>query len=421
MMNTMARVVSLVGAVAVLASCGGGGGSTPATTVSAQPQSQTVVAGNAVTLAVSATGENLTYQWNKNGVAIAGATAATYTIAPEATLEASASYTATITGNGGTVTTSAAVVTQTLSAGQKIYDDLLLSDGGSHTISWRLQPTGSQTSGTQYLYSSFAKLSTSPLTAPQVQTQSAPANLTTSLALPARTPNWTLKNGVILTTPATGYTSKISYFGSAVKLDYLASDNVTIAYSTYRKDFSTASLTGALNASPADVATFYYGLLINPAVLNTATVYGADARYVRYTEISNGSHYKAFDCYGTTTTTEPQPCATATLADYLDAGAVSVSDGKTYHTADGVISTVEGVSVWIANSLRPATATLRSTPEYRTYFEINGKVYTGAVVRDGAVIGDSFYYDASNVLQTPDYQIRLNKAARDSIAAASQL
>lgn len=45
-----------------------------------QPQSQTVVAGTSVTFGVVATGSNLVYQWQKNGVAIPGASGSSMTI-----------------------------------------------------------------------------------------------------------------------------------------------------------------------------------------------------------------------------------------------------------------------------------------------------------------------------------------------------
>mgnify|MGYP001773232660 CR=1 FL=1 len=49
--------------------------------ITQQPQSQTVRVGQPVTFEVQAQGAELQYQWRKNGVAIAGATQSTYTIA----------------------------------------------------------------------------------------------------------------------------------------------------------------------------------------------------------------------------------------------------------------------------------------------------------------------------------------------------
>ena len=49
--------------------------------ITAQPQSRYLAAGSTATLAVTATGSGLSYQWRKDGTAIAGATAATYALA----------------------------------------------------------------------------------------------------------------------------------------------------------------------------------------------------------------------------------------------------------------------------------------------------------------------------------------------------
>lgn len=79
-------------------------------TLTTQPQSQYVAPGAAVTLSVGATGPGLTYQWTKDGVAIAGATQAGYAIAA-AGAETMGFYAATVTGTGGSVDSAIATVT----------------------------------------------------------------------------------------------------------------------------------------------------------------------------------------------------------------------------------------------------------------------------------------------------------------------
>jgi len=88
---------------------GGPGGVPPAITT--QPQSRTVSAGSSVSFTVAATGSTpLTYQWQKNGTAIAGATAATYTIASAQAGDAG-SYTVVVGNSAGTATSAAAALT----------------------------------------------------------------------------------------------------------------------------------------------------------------------------------------------------------------------------------------------------------------------------------------------------------------------
>ncbi len=74
-----------------------------------QPQDRTVTAGGSVSFTVGATGGRTpyAYQWEKNGVALSGATASTYTFTAQAG-DHGALYRATVTDTGGTTLTSRA-------------------------------------------------------------------------------------------------------------------------------------------------------------------------------------------------------------------------------------------------------------------------------------------------------------------------
>ena len=109
-------------AVAVLAACGGGGSSAPAPVVTAptittQPTNQAAMVGGTATFTVVASGTGLTYQWNKGGTAISGATSASYTT-PALTLgDNGSTFTVTVSNSGGSITSSpAATLTVTASA-----------------------------------------------------------------------------------------------------------------------------------------------------------------------------------------------------------------------------------------------------------------------------------------------------------------
>ena len=81
-------------------------------TISTQPASQTVNVGQTATFSVTATGTGtLTYQWKKNGTAISGATAASYTTPATAASDNGSSFTVTVTGSMGNVTSNAATLT----------------------------------------------------------------------------------------------------------------------------------------------------------------------------------------------------------------------------------------------------------------------------------------------------------------------
>jgi hypothetical protein len=84
---------------------------TAAPVITTQPVSQVVTVGGTASFTAAATGNPTpTYQWKKNGAAIAGATGATYTIA-SAQLTDAASYTVTVTNSANAVTSNAAVLT----------------------------------------------------------------------------------------------------------------------------------------------------------------------------------------------------------------------------------------------------------------------------------------------------------------------
>jgi hypothetical protein len=107
----------------LLAACGGGGtpgsstsgGSTPGTSAPAitkQPGAQSVSVGQTATFSVVATGTApLSYEWQRNGTAIAGATASSYTTAATTLADNDALFKVTITNSIGTITSAAATLT----------------------------------------------------------------------------------------------------------------------------------------------------------------------------------------------------------------------------------------------------------------------------------------------------------------------
>ncbi len=94
------------------------GSTVAAPTITTQPVSQTVAVGQTASFNVVATGPGtLTYQWSKNGAAIAGGTAASYTTPAATDGDSGAQFTIAVTNAGGTVISSAATLTVTGAAG----------------------------------------------------------------------------------------------------------------------------------------------------------------------------------------------------------------------------------------------------------------------------------------------------------------
>ncbi|MCE0722325.1 immunoglobulin domain-containing protein, partial [Legionella sp. 9fVS26] len=120
--------------------------------ITTQPVSQTVTVGQSVTFSVTATGTApLSYQWQKNGVAIAGATATSYNI-PSVALADAGNYTVDVSNLEGTVTSSTAVLTvnsgtppsittqpvsQTVTVGQSVTFSVIATGTAPLSYQWK--------------------------------------------------------------------------------------------------------------------------------------------------------------------------------------------------------------------------------------------------------------------------------------------
>lgn len=109
-----------LGLLLALTGCGGGGGSSsptaPAATppsISSQPSNALVEAGQPATFSVAAAAGSgaVTYQWQRNGADITGATSASYTVPATTSDDSGASYRVTLTNGAGSVTSSPALLT----------------------------------------------------------------------------------------------------------------------------------------------------------------------------------------------------------------------------------------------------------------------------------------------------------------------
>ena len=110
----------------------------PLPIVTAQPQSVIVSNGQSASFAVTATSSAApTYQWSRNGVAIAGATTSTYSIPVTQLADSGAVFRVVVTNNGGAVTSAAAgltvnAVASTGATAQRLFSDQSL---------WNARPT----------------------------------------------------------------------------------------------------------------------------------------------------------------------------------------------------------------------------------------------------------------------------------------
>ncbi len=118
------RALALCASLA-LSACGGGGGSggsTPppveppavvAPSIGSQPQDAKVADGATTTFSVTANGSSLTYQWQRDGKAISGATGTSYTTPVLHMADNGVKYQVVVTGPNASVTSNAVVLTVT--------------------------------------------------------------------------------------------------------------------------------------------------------------------------------------------------------------------------------------------------------------------------------------------------------------------
>jgi len=133
-----------------------------APTITTQPVNQTVTAGQTATFTVVAGGTApLSYQWQKNGANIAGATSASYTTPATTTSDSGSTFRAVVTNTAGTVTSAAATLTvnaapvaptittqpvnQTVTAGQTATFTVVA--GGTAPLSYQWQKNGANIAG----------------------------------------------------------------------------------------------------------------------------------------------------------------------------------------------------------------------------------------------------------------------------------
>jgi len=121
--RALGMVCLSISAVMTMGGCGGGSRTSPLPSPSVtppvimtHPSSQTVAPGQTATFSASATGSgSLTYQWQKNGNAITGATASAYTTPPVTLADNGAEFGVSVSNSAGSTTSSPAKLTVTSS------------------------------------------------------------------------------------------------------------------------------------------------------------------------------------------------------------------------------------------------------------------------------------------------------------------
>jgi hypothetical protein len=274
MRKQLAVLVLMSSLTFALTACGGGssggGGGTQAVapTITTQPQSQTVTAGQTATFSVVASGTApLSYQWKKGGTAIGSATSSSYTTPATTTADSGSSFTVTVSNTAGNVTSNAATLTVNAALTAQT---ITFANPGPQTVGTPLTLVATASSGLTVSFASttqnvctvngttasFIATGTCSITASQ------PGNSTYAAATPV-TRSFTV-NAVIPSAP-TGLTATAG--NASVELNWTVSPGAT-SYNVYRGttaggESATAIATGVTTTSYTDTTVtngtpYYY-------------------------------------------------------------------------------------------------------------------------------------------------------------------
>ncbi len=242
----------------------GAGPSVTAPTISAQPASKTVTAGQTATFSVTASGTApLGYQWAKNGAAISGATAASYTTPATTSTDNGSQFVVTVSNSAGSAASAAAILTVTSTPGTLSLSSSSLSFGSvnvgsSKALSTTLTNSGGSSVTVSSVSISGAGLNASGISNGQIITAGQAVTVSVTFA-PAATGGVT--GSLTVASNASNSPTEISLSGTgaaasySTELSWTASASSIIGYNVYRGTTSGGPYT-KLTAS-ADSNTTY--------------------------------------------------------------------------------------------------------------------------------------------------------------------
>ena len=316
-MRVSALVVFLAISMGLLIpGCGGGAASTPPSTapqIVTPPANQTVTAGQSATFSVTATGKApLSYQWNKNGTAISGATSSSYTTPPTTAADngdlfnvvvsdplgntASTAATLTVTGGSGAPSIIAQPVNQTVTAGQSATFSVTAT--GTAPLSYQWNKNGTASSG-----ATSAAYTTPPTTTADNGAQFTVVVSNTSGSVTSAGATLTVNPGSIAPTITVQPLSQTVTAGQTASFSVTATGTAPFAYQWHKNGltingatsptYSTPATTSADNGAQLDVAVSNTAGSVNSQAA-TLTVTAATAVKITTTSLPNGTAQVAY-------------------------------------------------------------------------------------------------------------------------------
>ncbi len=256
--NSVGRVTSHAAVLTVIAS-------QTAVTITSQPQSQTVTVGQTATFSVVAGGTApLSYQWKKNGAAIAGATASSYATPPTVQTDSGARFSVTVTNPVGSLTSSAATLTvnaaavaptitaqpqsQTVTMGQTATFGVVA--GGTAPLSYQWKKNGTAIAGaTASSYTTPATVQTDNGASFTVTVSNGAGSVTSSAAM------LTVNPAAVAPAITTQPQSQTVTAGQTATFSVGASGTAPLSYQWKKNGAAIASATASSYATPPTVQT----------------------------------------------------------------------------------------------------------------------------------------------------------------------
>ncbi|MFM0210622.1 hypothetical protein PQQ96_24790 [Paraburkholderia sediminicola] len=306
-------------------------------------------------------------------------------------LATSAAFILSACGGGSSGSSGSTANTANLSAAQKSYESVALAaNGGMHYLSASLSISTSSTGAltvnpSSVFYTDDSSIPQSLANGAQPLTVTY-TSVSSALQVPTIAVSRLLVNGAVYS-EAVPPQAQVSYSGQNVQEAYLASDGKTVIRTSLGTNYSVVPLTGLISASPAELfANSAVGILTNTlngqSLYNQQASWQTGAAYIKVVRQAVGDEAFTYDCVAPVTTgTNPTPCSAtiSTLENFFPYA--STTDGKTYQIGDGQIVTLAGVRAWVAN-----TALGGATTDYRVYYQNNGGIYAGYVIKDGTTL-----------------------------------
>jgi len=427
----------------------------PAPVITTQPVSQVVCTGTGnATFSVTATGNNLTYQWKKNGVDITGATSASYAV--ESIAANVAAYTVVVSNESGSVVSQVAYLNTLITAqpaaattcqGSAVTLNVA-ANGANLSYQW-YSNTANATTNSTLITNATAATYTPPVTAGGTtyyyciinNSNTACARVTTSVvAVTVSAPsvagitsgNQTICSGTTTTINLSGYTGSIQWQESADNATWTTvtggNGGTTASYTTpalttlryYRAVVtsgacgSTTTSSAAISVSPVSVAgTVSPNQLICSGTSATVSVTG-NTGTVQWQQSANNSTWSSINGATSSSYTTTSLTATTYYRAIVVSGACgsAISSVITISTSPVPVAGTASVNQSICYSIATTVSVTGYTGAVQWQQSANGTTWVNVTSGGGA---NSATYTTPQLTATTYYRALVSSGACNSV------